>query len=288
MFYNNLEVPMGYIIIGLVLAFLVIIEIEFRFQVRQKYVHFLWVAADKLLTILLAGWYEVLLPSWLYLRRKAIEFWNTLAAFRKKFAKLLIGLLWLALLIAGIALLTLAGTATLFAVAGVLLLILSVFTTLLFSNILAAIGAFAVTVVALLVLVWEALWDGLAIFLKSLAMLLASVSIVIPSCSFPEKSAEAPVVTPIEQRVVVGQPITPKMRVINKLIAERGEGCLKVSKRGGLPLTLLECKSLTEYVGRKVEVRGKWVIAPNLTIGEEWYLVQEGAKMWWIINPSNR
>lgn len=279
---------MGYIIIALVVAFLVIIEIEFRFQVRQKYVYFLWFAADKLLTVLLAGWYEVLVPSWLYLRRKAIEFWNMLAAFRKKFAKLLIGLLWLMLLIAGIALLTLAGTATMFAVAGTLLLISSIFTTLLFSNILAAIGAFAVTVVALLVLVWEALWGGLAIFMKSLAMLLASISIVIPACGFSEKSVEASVITPVEQRVVVGQPITPMMKVTNKLTAEKGEGCLKVSKRGGLPLTLAECKSLTEYVGRKVEVRGKWVLAPSLAIGEEWYLVQEGAKMWWIINPSNR
>ncbi|MBP9782487.1 MAG: hypothetical protein KBC50_02035 [Candidatus Pacebacteria bacterium] len=279
---------MGYIIIALVVAFLVIIEIEFRFQLRQQYVHFLWVAADKFLTVLLAGWYEVLVPLWLYLRRKAIEFWNMLAAFRKKFAKLLIGLLWLVLLIAGIALLMLAGTATVFSVAGTLLLIGSILTTLSFSNIWAAVAAFIVTVVAVVAFIWEALWDGLAVFLKSLAMLLASVSIMIPSCSFPEKSAEAPVVTPIEQRVVVGQPITPRMRVINKLIADKGEGCLKVSKRGGLPLTLLECKSLTEYVGRKVEVRGKWVLAPNLTIGEEWYLVQEGAKMWWIINPSNR
>ncbi len=151
--------------------------------------------------------------------------------------------------------------------------------------------AFAV-VVALLSKFWNgatgyltsflaSLGDAWMALLKWLGALLAGVAISLPSCG-PTQAPE-PVVTPIPERFVVGKSLGPLMRVVNTVTANDGEGCLRITARGGMPLTLAECEALARAYTRLVERHGKFTLAPNVGRNETWYLVVEDGSRWWII-----
>lgn len=129
-------------------------------------------------------------------------------------------------------------------------------------------------------------------FFKWIGVALAGLSIALPSCTGSDKVPEPSQVqvTPIPQRFAVGVPIPGKLRVVEKLTAQKAEGCMKITKRGGLPLSLRECRQLAEEYDRKVVHKGKFTLAPNIGRNEEWFLViqPDGSRKWYIPGKSQK
>lgn len=129
-------------------------------------------------------------------------------------------------------------------------------------------------------------------FFKLIGVALAGLSIALPSCTGSDKVPEPPQVqvTPIPQRFAVGVPVPGKLRVVEKLTAQKAEGCMKITKRGGLPLSLRECRQLAEEYDRKVIHKGKFTLAPNIGRSEEWFLViqPDGSQKWYIPGKSQK
>ena len=128
-----------------------------------------------------------------------------------------------------------------------------------------------------------AFWQGI---LKGLAGIAASLAAILPSCT-PE-----PVVPVVqkqaERRFEVSPALRASMRVIATVHAQRGDGCLKMTYRGGLQLSVAECEEISLEKSRRVERKGKFKLAPNVARGETWYLVEEHGSRKWIIPAEHQ
>lgn len=137
------------------------------------------------------------------------------------------------------------------------------------------------------ILNWIArLWTG---FWKMIGTAFLALPIAFPSCSSGDKPAPVPpkVEAPAPKRFEVGRKLDPNMKVIQAVTVKRGEGCMRITKRGGMPLSFVECRALAEEHDRKVELRRGFTLAPNIFRGETWYLVNEGGIQKWIIPLTN-
>lgn len=227
-----------------------------------------------------------------------------LDSFRKKLVVLAVLLFYVILAALGVMLLVAMGAGWAF-VAIFVVVAIALLLAFLLSDLLGQVVAFGTWIAIMAILVWEAVtqffsgfgnmlaelagWIGslAADLVKWLAALLAGITLAFPSCGDKQEPPAPPaVVTPIPQRFVVGAPITKDMKVIATLAVKRKEGCLRITERGGMRLTLKECRELAEEYDRKVEKKGRFMLAPNIRLGETWYLVEEKGIRKWIIPAS--
>lgn len=232
--------------------------------------------------------------------RQLKETWGPrLPSLRKKLIAIAVVLLYLILSALGIMLLLAMGASWALLALAVALAFVILY-ALLFWELWGQIAAFGAWVALMAVLLWEAVtqfFNGFGNMLAELAGWIGSLlgdvlkwiaaGLTALSLSFcgPKQEAPvpAPVVTPVPQRFAVGVPLTAQMKVVGTITVKPKEGCLGVTQRGGMKLTLRECRLLAEEYDRKVERKGRFTLAPNIRLGETWYLVEENDSRKWII-----
>lgn len=146
---------------------------------------------------------------------------------------------------------------------------------------MAAIGAFITLIAATLKHTATAVAALIVALLSMLGMMLGGLF-------GPSKDVTAPVETP--KLPAVSMPLLDVARpeitlsVIDVKVARPGYGCIKMTISTRLPLGLDRCKDLSGAVGRKVVPKSDIIMAPEVKLGETWYLViNESDTLAWLI-----
>lgn len=125
-------------------------------------------------------------------------------------------------------------------------------------------------------------WNGMVAALKWFAGVLAAIAMLIPSCSDRPSRVK---ITPVQiSPVVVDQTPSPSADAV-AIHPQNGEGCIRVTRRGGYPLSLTECIAFTRESGlTPIRNRRGFLEAPRLYTSDE--LVHENGE--WLLFRKGR
>lgn len=149
------------------------------------------------------------------------------------------------------------------------------------AGILGALIGIGIMVLLMLMGKW---WLKILSFFAVCALSLLSL---FKSCSPSDVAKPVALPMKVTAPVVVTRP-HDEWEVIRTIAARNGDGCIRITRRGGHEMSLRSCEILSMEYNRKIVNRGEIIMAPIVGQREVWYLMyhRQSGELRWI--PQHR